>query len=304
MQENDFVHWLRNYAQPPVPQITVGIGDDAALLRLDRPAVVTSDLLCDGTHFERASCTAEQIGRKAMAVNLSDIAAMAAHPVAAFVSLLLPGDATETFCQQLMEAAMQLAHGFDCQLAGGDTNTCSDRLAISVTIVGEATERGPLLRSGAEPGDVLLVTGSLGGSLAGHHFEFTPRIREALLLHERYRLHAGLDLSDGLAMDARRLATASNVGIDLDASNIPISPAARTMSDNEDEALLRALGDGEDFELLLAVPPAEAQKMLAEQPLSVPLTAVGSCFAGDGRWLVQDGNRQELPRVGYEHGQR
>lgn len=303
MRENSLIRWLSQDAPAPSHDLLVGIGDDAAVLRqLNSSAVVTTDLICDGTHFHAEDATPRQIGRKAMAVNLSDIAAMAAEPVAAFVSLLLPKDTSQQYAIELMSAAKQRASDFGCTLAGGDTNVWSGPLAVNVLIIGKTTSRGPLLRSGAKPGDLLLVTGKLGGSMEGHHFEFTPRITEALLLHERYRLNAGMDLSDGLSLDLRRLCEASGCGAEVDAASLPISNTAKRLTKKVSERTQRALGDGEDFELLLSAPPDEAKRILAQQPLDVPITAIGKCLAQPELWIREGETRMPLPHLGYEHG--
>jgi len=173
------------------------------------------------------------------------------------------------------------------------------------------TPRGPLRRGGAQVGDQILVTGALGGSMLGHHLDFEPRVREALLLHERYTLHAGMDVSDGLALDLSRLAAESGVGAALRLSDVPIAPAAeqwaRHLADGS-TPLDHALGDGEDFELLITAPPDEARRMLAAQPLRAPygvsITAVGEIVAEPGLWQLEGeaGRHPLLPR-GFMHRQ-
>lgn len=300
--ENSLVQWLAESAAVS-DDVAVGIGDDAAVLnRMGTQSVLTTDLICDGTHFESEQVTASQIGRKAMAVNLSDIAAMAAEPVAAFVSLLAARNTSQQYLQELMMAARQLASGYGCVLAGGDTNVWDGRLVVNVAVIGRATERGPLLRAGAKPGDVLLVTGSLGGSIGGHHLEFAPRIHEAQLLHRRYKLNAGMDISDGLAIDLRRLGAASGCGAVLNSASIPVSDVIKRTVPESSQQQLRALGDGEDFELLLAASPSEADRILRDQPLDVPVTAIGRCVEQREFWLVDGDRRIPLPSIGYEHG--
>lgn len=303
MQENALIKWLQGFSQAGQLSSWTGIGDDAAVI--DRPGsdlVVTTDLIADGTHFISSEATPAQIGRKAMAVNLSDVAAMAARPLAAFVSLLLPCETSEDYAKALMSAMRELGQQFDCPIMGGDTNVWSGKLAINVLVIAQTTARGPLLRSTAMPGDILLVTGALGGSIAGRHFDFQPRVQESLLLAERYDLNAGMDLSDGLAMDVRRLCQQSGCGAEVELDRLPVSEVLGKNTASPEEATRRALGDGEDFELLLAVRPVEADRMLAEQPLGIPLTKVGHCVAEDGVWQIQGGRRTPLPMAGFEHG--
>lgn len=311
--EAELVEWLQQNL-PQTDRMVVGVGDDAAVMdwSADDLCVVTSDLLADGVHFRWGYDLPEKIGRKAVAVNLSDLAAMAAKPVGVVVSLLLPGGSCETHqngidlasVQRLYAGMLELADQYEFAIAGGDTNTWKGALAVSVTAFGTCAGQ-PWKRSGACPGDQVLVTGALGGSIAGRQFEFTPRIREALQLDRDYQIHAAIDISDGLALDASRIAVASRCGIELDLPAIPIDPAATRMQQADPDgptALARALGDGEDFELLLAVPAADAQRMLSDQPLKTRLTQIGSVVAESGLWQrAASGTRTVLPPVGYVH---
>jgi thiamine-monophosphate kinase len=177
-----------------------------------------------------------------------------------------------------------------------------------VTALGEVTERGPLLRTGGQPGDWLLVTGKLGGSILGHMFDFTPRVREALFLHERYDLSAGMDISDGLALDASRLAEASGCGAVVYTQRVPVSAAAFELSDRdgatdrEAAALRHALSDGQDFELLLAARPQAGEAILRDMPLDCPITHVGELIAERGLWQQRaDGRRENLEPIGWTH---
>lgn len=301
MREASFIQWLQQQAHVSGPAIRRAIGDDAAVLRFqEQETVVTTDLLAEDTHFSRDECTLQDVGRKAIAVNLSDIAAMAASPVAAFVSLLLPSEMSEAESQELMLGIIRLANEFHCPVVGGDTNVWHGKLVVSVTVIG-STARTPLSRHGAQAGDRILVTGALGGSREGHHYQFRPRVDEAIALHDRYCLHAGMDLSDGLALDLRRMCEASGCGAEVVAVRLPISQVAAGRSRSPAEAQRSALGDGEDFELLLAAPEEEAERMLRDQPLDVPISDVGHFHAGDELWLVTDGQRCPMPTLGFEH---
>lgn len=286
--EEEFIAWLRQKL-PPHPRLLVGPGDDAAVLKLADNAncVVTVDLVSDGVDFDLAVDDAVRAGRKALAVNLSDLAAMAARPVAAVVALLLPRTGGGRLAADLYRGLLPLADEFELAIAGGDTNVWDGRLVVAITAIGETTPRGPLLRSGARPGDAILVTGRLGGSRLGRQFDFTPRVREALALHERYALHAGIDVSDGLELDLFRLARESGCGAVIDLAAVPVAPDAAAwaarLADGS-TALDHALADGEDFELILAAPAAEAARIVAEQPVGVPLTAIGRCVPERGLW--------------------
>ncbi len=303
--EPQIIQWLKD-RYPLSDVVRVGIGDDATLLDLSASpgTVVTTDMLMDGVDFIVDQCGPSRVGRKALAVNLSDIAAMAAHPVAALVSLALPRTADLQFVRAIYEAMEALAREFDVTIAGGDTNCWDQPLVVSVTVIGQATAQGPLLRSGAVPGDEILVTGAFGGSILGHHFDFQPRVVEALQLHNDFELHAGMDVSDGLSLDLARMAEASGCGAEVDLDVVPIAAAANELAARDGvPALQHALSDGEDFELILAVPSETARRLLDEQPLGVPLTRIGKFVKAAGLWQRQaSGDRIPLAVHGYLHG--
>lgn len=312
--ELEFIRWLREHV-PADPRAKLGLRDDAALLSVagNPEIVVTTDLLTDGVDFRLGTDDLQRIGRQALGVNLSDLAAMAAKPLAAFISVALPhhgsaGIAPLEMAIGLYEGLLPLAREYDIAIAGGDTNTYDGPLVISVTAIGQPLQCGALTRSGGHTGDWLLVTGSLGGSLLGHMFDFTPRVHEAILLHERYQLSAGIDISDGLALDASRLADASRCGALIFMDRVPVSPdaielAKRDGAENLDAAALQhALGDGQDFELLFAVSPTMAQSILLDRPVDCQLTHVGELIAEPGLWQQpSDGRRSPLEASGWRH---
>ncbi|WP_425617402.1 thiamine-monophosphate kinase [Anatilimnocola sp. NA78] len=306
--ELDFLRWLQEQL-PTSARVPLGIGDDAALLsqRSGQQTVVTTDMLMEGTDFVLQECGPLAAGRKALAVNLSDLAAMGARPLAAFVSIAVTSgqsEATLLFAQQLMQGLLPLAAEFDCTIAGGDTNSWSSPLVISVTAMGEVAEGKAWKRSGAKPGDAILVTGSFGGSILGRHLAFTPRVREALQLQVmNAQIHAAIDVSDGLSLDLSRICAASNCGATIEVARIPIAVAAHELAaQSKQSALNHALGDGEDFELILGVPPEEATRLLRDQPLETPLTQIG-WFTADAALKQQlpDGTIVPLLPRGYEH---
>jgi thiamine-monophosphate kinase len=303
--ESAFLAWLRQRL-PADPRLRVGPGDDAAVLRLGDGAecVATVDIVTDGVDFDLRRDAPRRVGRKALAVNLSDLAAMAARPVAALVGLVLPRRGGMALAQDLYEGMLPLAAQFGVAIAGGDTNSWDGPLAVSVTVLGETTPRGPLRRGGARPGDRILVTGAFGGSILGRHLDFEPRVREALLLHERYELHAGIDVSDGLSLDLGRLCDESGLGAVVRSDAVPVHADAERLAAERNDGcspLDHALEDGEDFELILAVPPAAAARLLSEQPLGVPLTDVGQFVAERGLWRESGGDRRPLAPRGWEH---
>jgi thiamine-monophosphate kinase len=286
------------------PPVCVGIGDDAAVLKHppNGVEVVTTDMLMDGVDFLCDETPAALIGRKALAVNLSDLAAMAARPTAAFVALALPKFRGRAFADELMAGLLALADEYGVIIAGGDTNSWDGPLVISVTAVGEPLAAEPVLRSGAKPGDAILVTGACGGSLAGRHLTFAPRLSEAVRLAQLTKLHSLIDISDGLAADLHHVLDESGVGADLDAAAIPIHSDVDQLTDGR-TPMEHALSDGEDFELLMTLSADDAERLLAAWDHPTPLTRIGTMTAQRGcRLHHADGAVTELPPLGWTHG--
>ena len=300
--EFDFIRALRART-PAAAGVVVGPGDDCAVLV--PPAgrlLVTTDLLTEGVDFLLAEVTPEAVGRKAMGVNLSDIAAMAGTPFAAVVSLALPrhppGVTTRELADRLDGGLRDMADRFGVAIVGGDTNTWDGGLVVSVTLLGHADR--PVTRGGAKPGDAIFVTGALGGSLLGRHLEVTPRVREALALRDFVDLHAMIDVSDGFAADLAHLLDESGCGAELDADAVPVHPDAVARSRLTGRTPLEhALDDGEDFELIFTVSEADAAKLLGGSP--VPVTRVGRVVPGPGLWLVAGGVRTPRTPGGWVH---
>ena len=297
-----YIAWLRRRT-PPAAGVVVGPGDDCAVLRPPtRPLLVTTDMLLEGSCFTLAEAGPRRVGRKVIAVNLSDIAAMAGVPTAAVVSVGLPRAGGRELAEELYLGMREMADAFGVPLVGGDTNSWDGPLSISVTVLGEATERGPVSRSGARIGDWVMVTGPLGGSILGRHLDFTPRVREALALHQAADLDAMIDLSDGLAKDLHHICEESRCGAVLLADAIPIADAARELAARDGRSPLdHALSDGEDFELVFTVSPADGERLLREQPVpGIVIARIGEIVEG-GYWLERGGKRERLEPRGYEH---
>ena len=298
--EFGFIDWVRRQT-PANSRVVLGPGDDTAILRPqgDFPLLATTDMLLEGSCF-LLEAGGRAIGRKAMAVNLSDMAAMAGRPTVALVSVGLPRQGGRPLAEELYSGLREMALAFDTSIAGGDTNTWNGPLTISVTLLGEATAKGAVRRSGATAGDWLLVTGPLGGSIRGKHLTFTPRVREAMRLHELVDLHAMIDISDGLAVDLHHVCEESGCGAELNVENIPVTDDARTMTDSR-SPLEHALGDGEDFELLFAVDADAGHRLIESQPIAgLTLVHIGTCVER-GIWLKRGGLREPLPPLGYVH---
>ena len=288
------------------PRVLTGIGDDTAVVeRPDGLVLLAADMLLEGVHFDLSTATAFQIGRKALGVNLSDIAAMAGRPRYALVSLALspklPSQDGGNFAEQLFEGIRSMAALFDTTIVGGDTTSWDGPLVINVAIAGEVASGSAVTRSGATPGDWVFVTGSLGGSIKGHHLDFTPRVEEALALRERCHLNAMIDVSDGLVADLYHILEESGVGACLDEGSIPISEAAASIQDGR-SPLEHALGDGEDFELLFTVSPDDGRRLIEKNPLPIRLSRIGEIVAADSCQLRGvAGNETTLRRLGWSH---
>ncbi len=297
-----FIDWIRARTAPH-PAVALGIGDDAALIRFDPPgeSLVTVDMLMDGVDFRLSETDPRAVGRKALAVNLSDMAAMAGRPLASVVSVALPKQHGRELAEGVYAGIESLAAQYNVALAGGDTNSWDGPLVLSVTLMGQPTGRGAVRRNGAQVGDWILVTGDFGGSIEGKHLSFEPRIDEALVLQQQVHLHSMIDVSDGLAADLYHILDESGVGAVLWADRIPTSEAARRGAGNQ-TALEHALGDGEDFELLFTVAPEDGRRLLSAAPFDTPLTHIGEITAEKGcRLLDAEGRSSPLERIGWVH---
>jgi thiamine-monophosphate kinase len=305
------------------PGTDLGIGDDAALVALGDQAVATHDMLVEGVHFRRETTSLRDLGAKALAVNVSDIAAMAAEPVAALVGLGVPAGMAEVDVEELYAGIEEVAAAHGMTVAGGDITT-APVLILGVTALGRPRPGvPPVRRSGARAGDALCVTGPLGAAAAGLLLLDDPRLaaglpeREALIAaHRRPRarvaegwaLGAGgaramLDLSDGLGLDAWRLARASGMRARIDLAALPLAAGVETVAARagRDARILAATG-GDDYELLAAVPPERVEQLRAA--LGGRLHVVGRLVAGEpGVELIgPDGDAVRLERLGWEHG--
>ncbi len=300
--EFDLIAQIRRLAaQSPI--VSTGIGDDCASLKLTpgRELLVTTDMLMDGRHFHLDEAGPRAVGEKAMGVNLSDIAAMAGTPLAAVVAVALPSHRADELYIPLFEGLQSVAARFKTVLVGGDTNAWDGPLVICVTVLGEAPETGPALRSSAKPGDIIFVTGPLGGSLLGRHLRPEPRIENAKTLHSLVDRLTLIDLSDGLASDLNHILEESGgLGAILDAAAIPIHPDAVELSRRDGRSPLdHALGDGEDFELCLTVSLADAERLTRGQ---VPLFRVGEITSEPGlRLRLADGSIDSCVVRGFDH---
>jgi thiamine-monophosphate kinase len=230
---------------------------------------------------------------------------MAGIPRAAVVAVALPRDNPIEVAHGLHAGMRALVDRFAVDLVGGDTNAWDGPLVIAVTVLGQATVRGAVRRAGARPGDAILVTGALGGSLvSGRHLRPEPRIAEALAIHRAVPIHAMIDLSDGLSSDLGHiLAESGGLGAILDAVAIPIHPDSHEQTRRDGiSALDHALDDGEDFELCLTVAPEDAERLLAEHPAPAALYRIGEVTEAPGLLLRSpDGHCTPVEPRGFDH---
>lgn len=296
---------------PTNKSVVAGPGDDCAVIDFglpDRLLLFKTDAIVQGIHFEPGTAP-EKIGHKALGRCLSDIAAMAGTPTAALVTLALPREFDPAFLDGVYGGINTLARRYEVAIVGGETTTNPERILISIALLGWAPRGKAVLRSGAEVGDALFVTGELGGSLAGKHLEFEPRLVEARWLAQQFSVHAMIDLSDGLAGDLPHLLKASQAGAELLATSIPISRQARLAAKGESATrppLTAALSDGEDFELLFTVAGRDAVPVLdawRKQFPNLALTCIGRITAGEGITLRDKQGVRPLSAHGYAHFQ-
>ncbi len=306
MRELEFIDWIQGRSDFDATKVPVGPGDDCAIVRLgDKDLLATTDQLLDGVHIKLAEHGPRAAGRKVIARSLSDIAAMAAIPLAAVATATLPRGFAASDAEELYRGMRQIADEYHCPLVGGDVASWDGPLCLTSTIFGRrAGVTGgvePVLRSGAKTGDAICVTGVLGGAWkSSKHLEFKPRVAQAVELAISCRLRSMIDISDSLARDLQHICTASGVGAEIAAADVPINPE---LSSDPANALRAALHNGEDYELLFTVPAAWARKLVDRQPLDVPITRIGTITEGAGLTLVNpDGSRDELEPIGWEHG--
>jgi thiamine-monophosphate kinase len=323
MGEFDLLAKVRERLPPPGPRVLVGSGDDAAVTLPGGATATSVDALVDGVHFRRDQITPAQIGRKALAAALSDLAAMGAEAGEAYVALGVPPDLSEADCLEVVDGILALAAATGTTLAGGDV-TRAPALSLAVTVVGHAAAAEQLVgRGGARPGDLMVLTGEIGGAAAGllllERPELAGRIGAATVEHLRRRqiepaprlaegrvlaaagARSMIDVSDGLGGDAGHIAAASGAGVRLEAAALPLQEgvAAVASAAGLDPLQLAASG-GEDYELLAALPPRCLDEAMAKigETGGAELTRIGEVVAGSGVEIRRDGGL--LPPAGFD----
>jgi thiamine-monophosphate kinase len=304
--ERAFLDWLIRHRAPRRGRgVRVGVGDDCAVVRGPRggtPGLFKIDSVVDGVHFRSGTTKPYWIGWKALCRPLSDIAAMGGTPRYAVAAGTVPRGFGLARMKQVMAGLEAAARRFGVALVGGDTASTPGPYALAVAVWGEAGPGGPVLRAGARPGDWVWVTGALGGSGLGRHLTFAPRLREARAIVRRLRPTAMLDVSDGLGIDAGRLAAAGGVAVLLEAGAVPVAKAARTLARRDGRSPLEhALADGEDYELLFTTRPRRARDVTGLEVGGVRATVIGRVRRGRGAWIVDRGRRRRIDGAGYAH---
>ena len=282
--------------------VILGIGDDCAVLRSGNPdkyLLYTCDPVVEGVHYRRRDHP-RQIGWKAMARNLSDIAAMGGLPLWAVVSVGLRPNTDARWVKELYRGLTAAARKFGCQIVGGDTTHVKHEQFVVVALIGEVERARLARRSGARVGDSVFVTGALGGSRRGKHLTFMPRLNEARWLVSNFAIHSMMDLSDGLSSDLQRLVEVSQpgLGFEIHSAEIPIARAARGR-------ITAALHDGEDFELLFTIDPREVTALRQKwaRKFDLELTEIGRVVRSRQKvtLIAPDGSRKPLASAGYDH---
>ena len=294
------------------PWVAVGPGDDAAVIEPARGAldVLTTDALVDGIHFDLRFTPPDAVGYRALAVNLSDLAAMGAEPRAALLSLLLPDELDVATLDGIVDGLLALAARYRVALVGGNITRTTGPLTIDVTATGSVRPRRVLTRAGARPGDEVYLTGTVGAAAAGlaalkadgsqagtrsvcveRYLRPEPRVRAGVLLGRNRAATSCIDLSDGLADAVRQIAEASGVGVTVDAASVPVIGELHT-----------ALSAGDDYELLFTSRPSQRGRLrgVRRQAGDLPITRIGVVTKGRDVLLRDDQGTREMPR-GYEH---
>jgi thiamine-monophosphate kinase len=310
MGEFDFIDRLRKGFKGIGDQQIVGIGDDCAVIPTTETSslVVSTDMLVEGVHFLLHATDARSLGAKSLAVNLSDIAAMGAEPVASFLSIALPEGYRDSWLEEFVAGYREVSARYNVRLAGGDTTSSLGEVAINVGIIGRAPNSHLKYRSGARVGDIVVVNGMLGESAAGlayilegkietpeadTHRNPTPQVAEGTWLGGRGEVHSMIDISDGVASDLKHILVASGVGADIDLASVP------TLYSIE-----RALAGGEDYKLLFTVSPTEFPQLneAYQHHFNAPLYPIGLITNNKGNltW-TKNGQAVDIKLTGFTH---
>jgi thiamine-monophosphate kinase len=296
MDEQQIIKWLKKHCRPIRDEVILGIGDDTAVIDYsnDTYLLLTTDVVVDRVHFISDRVSPYGIGWKALGVNISDIAAMGGSPLWALVSVGMEKNKSD-ICKKIYKGILDLAKQFNIDIVGGNLSR-SEVLFINIFLAGIVKKEDLVLRSTGKPNDILFVTGTLGGAQKRKQFSFIPRIHEAKKIIEIVKPSAMIDLSDGLASDAKKLAEASNCGFEIEAERIPVSADA-----SRKNKIFSALYDGEDYELLFAVSP-EYESLIPDSINNVSITKIGR-LTEKKQFLLryQNGHKSKISEEEFKH---
>jgi len=337
--ERALIERIRQRVPRADPALLVGIGDDAAVAAPDRGAlqVLTTDALVEGVHFDRRFSTPADVGYKALAVNVSDVASMGGRPRFALLSLMLPAETTMSEVDALLDGLLDLAAQTRITLAGGNVTRSPGPLVVDVTVIGSVRQRKMLTRSGGRAGDLLYLTGQIGAAAAGldwlrhqngsshsaarpsggqdrptdealaecvaRHCRPEPRARVGAILGRTKSASACMDLSDGLADAVAQLSSASGTGARIDANLLPVHPGATEWFARQGaDPIAASVAGGDDYELLFAVPPRKRSRLrgVMREARGLAITRIGELTADRSVGLLRNGRLEPLPS-GFVH---
>ncbi len=319
-KEFEFINWIHHQINDQQSNLIAGIGDDAAIFlpQNDQEILISTDLLAEDIHFKLDYTPARLLGHKALAVNLSDIAAMGGVPTFFLLSIARPKTLSDEFISEMLLSMLQLANQHQTTLIGGDTSASANKLFLNITILGNCPRGKSIKRTGAKPNDEIYVTGQLGGSNLGFkllqagkrilnpeltkeetlalmaHLQPQPRLAIAQSLCVEEIANSMIDISDGVSSDLGHICEQSNVGARVEAKSLPLFPGA---------SLDQALNGGEDYELIFTVSPSNIDKLkaLMERFPNLAVTKIGTITENLERLLITDSTSIPLLARGYDH---
>jgi len=295
MKELTFIDYITKIFKTKKP-VVKGIGDDCAIIDYTKGKylLLTCDMIAEGVHFTEKT-PPYKIGRKAMAVNISDIASMGGVCKYALISAGIPRKKGTKFLKEIIKGIRDISREFNIQIIGGDTNS-SSKVVINVTLIGEVLKKDVVRRSGAKVGDLIFVTGILGEGKK-KHLNFIPRIKEAKILVKNFKINSMIDLSDGLSVDLNRIAKESRVGARIYKSLIPLP--------DKDASIDKSIYEGEDFELLFTASKSESKRIIKRmgKKEDLPISLIGEVVNKKSgvKLIEEEGKSRALKPKGYEH---
>jgi len=300
MKEKEIIEFIKKNIKIKNKDVFAGIGDDTAVIKYkkDEYFLITVDSIVENVHFTTEKATYYQIGKKAIAVNLSDIASMGGIPLYAVISTGIP-EGKEKIIKQLLNGFKFMAEKYRFDIIGGNL-TKSNVLFIDVCLIGKVEKKYLKLRSGAKPGELIYTTGTLGGSQVKKHLNIKPRIEESRFLVKNFPVSSMIDISDGLSSDLITLAKESKVGFKIFLDKIPVSSEAKKISKTEKEAIFHALNDGEDYELVFTVPEKFRNK-IPEKINSTKITYIGEITKKIQYTGIYRKEKIKITPSGYDH---